>query len=216
MKRITTSFTTLAIVAAIGALAPAGASAKTALTLRTAAGPLSGASWPGGAPILGGGSLTLESAIGKVECPSSFIEGNLRSNGAASDLAELGPGLQGWSVSGTCSSTMPGSSSAEVEFDSYMATVLKKSGKGDIEAYEDSNIIRMDLDRGPSDRCSYERNSKVADTFTPGAAGHPVPVVLSIAQQSLKGEKGKTPCPTLKLSASYALTSEGETVESEL
>ncbi len=216
---VSASLSLIAVLAVSGGVV-ASASAKSTLTLVTAKGPLVAGEWPGGARIEGTGSLVFAGSSGSFECSASSILGNLRSNGGKDDLEELvyeGVRAEGGGGPGECLSTMPGSSSAELYFyGDYLATEFKTSGKGAIVPYEDGHIIRLDIDV-PGGGCDYASH-KVADKFTPGTAGHPVPVVLAISKQTFKleGTTGVVCQKSLKLSGSFALTAEGETLESEL
>jgi hypothetical protein len=209
----------IAVLAVSGGFA-GSASAKSTLTLLTAKGPLAAGEWPGGARIEGTGSLVFAGTSGSFECSASSIQGNLRSNGGKDDLEELvyeGVRAEGGGGPGECASTVPGRSSAELDFyGDYLATEFKTSGKGAIVPYEDGHIIRLDIYL-PGGGCDYESH-KVAVKFTPGAAGRPAPVVLAISKQTFKleGSTGATCQKSLKLSGSFALTAEGEVLESEL
>jgi hypothetical protein len=216
---VSASLSLIAALAVSGGVA-VSASAKSTLTLVTAKGPLATGEWPGGARIEGAGSLVFAGKSGSFECSTSSIEGNLRSNGGKDDLEELvyeGVRAEGGGGLGECASTVPGDSSAELDFyGDYLATEFKTSGKGAIVPYEDSQIIRLDVYL-PGGGCDYESH-KVAVKFTPGTAGHPAPVVLAISKQTFKleGTTGVACQKSLKLSGDLALSSEGETLESEL
>lgn len=216
MKRMRIMGLSLVAVFAMAAVFAGTASAKGVLTLSTAAGPLAA-----GAPITASSSnLVFHTEAGNLECTSNVIEGTVSNNGAAKDLgsitSESSTGEIGFGSA--CNTTTPFGPAAVAssnlpwpdEFSAKGTNAVKK-GAGKV-AFTSTFILA----EGAS--CTYE-SSKVSSTFVPGAAGSPVAVELTTTKQVFKiNKKTSNPaCPkTGELSGTWAVTSAGETVSSEL
>lgn len=200
---------------AISAVLAGSAAAKSVLIARTAAGVI-----PVGAEIKASSSdLVFHTEAGNLECTSNVLTGTLGNNESAKDKGtvteESSTGEIGFGPA--CNTTTPfGPADIEssgfpwpVEFSAKGLATVKGSKK---VAFKSTFILA----EGAS--CTYEA-SKVKSTFTPGAAGSPVPVELTTTKQVFKVNKGVSnpACPKSgELSGHFTMSSGGETVLSEL
>ncbi len=218
MKRLSIMALGLLAALAIGATLASGASAMTYLDLRTAGGVLAA----GSSLTATSSNLVLATGAGNVECSSTEMNGKLTLNAKAIDAGTL----EGWSSKGEeggggCHTTTSfGPAAVEVRYAPFPIT-FKLSGKGTIKATGgDLTTFRLSLffyDNIPSFACYYE-GAKIAYTLTPGGVGHPVALTPAVSEQKFKlGKPANSNCPKeVKMSASFAMSSGGETLETEM
>lgn len=212
-------------VAALGAAAICAASASAAghLIIRTAKGPL-GTAPRGhlGGIIEGSGSFEFETSAGTVECAHAGLEtfppsdeggGGLRVNDKSKDKAELG-----WQFEqgGKCTADLAfGGGLGRVHLAGPVGYYFTSAGHGGIEPPGNKEESFVGFGFLDGEGCGYY--AKLKFTFTPGATGHPAPMVLTVDQKFKSEAEPSKPCPkTGVLKGSFALTSAGETLESEL
>jgi len=179
-----------------------GRAAVSGLNLSTAKGPLAA-----GAELRASSSnVRFVSEVGIAECEENTLAGVLANNGASKDVATIAEATFSGNYEG-----VPGA--CKSEFGGTVRTnhlpwgaVLASSGKGELAGKPISVTAVF-----PGLECTYETGAIKALNSIRG------PVTLTIANQALKAVAGSsTFCPKLaQINGTFALTSEGETVEAE-
>jgi hypothetical protein len=214
MRYIKTVGLLLMAALAVSAALAAGASAKTVLIGKTAKGPLV----KGDELKASSANLKFVTSAGNLECTSNVLTGTVEVNESKKDKGKI---------------TEESSTGNEAEKDCKTTTVL---GRTKIEAKgfpwpaefttKGVNTVkgtkkvafRSIFPEAGNVECIFE-SSKVTSSFTVGAHGKPVPAEITTTNQVFKlSKKGSNAaCPKEgKLSGTFAITSNGEVVETEL
>jgi hypothetical protein len=213
MKHIRTVGLWLAAMLVICAALATGASAKTVLIGRTAKGPLQ----KGDELKASSSNLKFVTSAGNLECTSNILTGTVTLNEAPKDKGTITEeSSTGNEAEGDCkTTTVLGRTKIEAkgfpwptEFTTKGANTVKGTKRVEFKSVfpEAGNI-----------ECTFE-SAKVSSKFTVGAPGKPVPTEITTSNQLFKLKKGSnSACPKEgKLSGTFAVTSKGEVVESEL
>jgi hypothetical protein len=214
MKQIRTVGLLLMALLAIGAALASSASAKTVLIGRTAKGPLA----KGAELKASSTNLKFVTSAGNLECTSNVLTGTVSVNEAAKDKGTI---------------TEESSTGNEAEKDCKTTTVLGRTkikaegfpwptefttkGVNTVKGTK-KVAFRSIFPEASNVECIFE-SSKVTSSFTVGAHGKPVPAEITTTNQVFKlSKKGSNAaCPKEgKLSGTFAITSNGEVVETEL
>ena len=199
------------------ALLPSSALAGAKVTLSTVKGPLAA-----GAELSASSSnLIFVTSVGNVECTNNVLEGRASSNAMAKDKTEVIRASSTGSVTTSdgehlCRTTSPLFKSTTVTW-GHFPWAAQLTNKGAIDVKGTGKILYTVA--VPEDTtCAYEA-AKLAGSFSPGAAGSPKPVEITLESQRFKLNKkiSGNICPKEgKMDGSFELTSEGEAVDSEL
>jgi hypothetical protein len=218
MRSIRTLGITLLALCALGALMVSSAAAvkeKPVLKLSTKGKGLLSA----GAEVKASSSnLVFVTSAGNLECTENVLNGTLTNNAAKKDKASVtSEKSSGKEAEGDCkTSTVLGRTKIKAG-DFPWTQELATSGKGTTKGTK-KVLFESVFPEADNIVCIFEA-SKVADTFSPGAAGSPRPLTLTVANQVFKRSKkgSNAACPKEgKLSGSFEVTSGGEAIEAEL
>jgi hypothetical protein len=167
---------------------------KKKLNLSTAAGLVGD-----GATIFGAISrLVVHSGLGEIECASSVLTGDVTTNeGTKKDTGSF-------SELSSCPGIESGDFPWTIEF--------KTEGKTEIRGTDEMLVA--------AGECQFA-SKKVKGAFTPGKAGEPIPLDVTISEQKFKlkskSKENEAKCgKEAKLSGTLTFTSQGETVEDEV
>jgi hypothetical protein len=206
MRRSWVAVSMVAAVLAVSVSAAAGSSTPKNLTASTAKGPLVAGQEVKGVST----NLTFVTAAGNLECSSNVIVGTEKTNGAKTIEGTITEeSSTGEEPGHKCKTTTP-LGAAEIKATGF-PWPTKFSYKGVNEVKGTKKVSFTSVFSGGV-TCTFEA-SKVKSTFTIGG-----PARIHTNNQVFKTSKTSNPaCPKEgKLSGEWTLTSDGETVESEL
>jgi hypothetical protein len=212
MKRISVIALTIAALFAMMAVLASGASAAkkpTNLTLKTAKGELAS-----GANIKAESTnLVFTTSAGNLECSKNSIEGKVGSNSTKKDKGEIETESSTGSEtvegkSGACKTTTPLGSTIITTSHLPWEAIFTDKGVNEVKGKKVSFTSHF----SGGIECTFEA-SKVKSTFNIGGA-----TTITTSKQKFKLAKGSNAaCPKEgTLTGTWAVTSGGETVESEL
>lgn len=181
--------------------------AKAGLTLKTAKGAVT----TGQEIKAESTNLIFETSVGNLECSKNVISGPAGNNGSSKDKGSItAESSTGGEAGGACKTTTPlGAATITVE---HLPWEDIFTSKGVNEA-KGKKVTFVSSFEGGSVKCTFEA-SKVKSTFNIGGA-----VTITTSKQKFKANKKSSgsACPKEgTLTGTWAVTSGGETVESEV
>ena len=185
MKRIKLTGLVLVAMVAAGAVLAGGASATTVLIARDPAGVI-----PAGTHMLATShNLVTVTSAGNLECETDELEQVVLNNSAVKDKGTTEAGMSRnfgtyLGIPGACKTSAAGPAiitTSNFPWPEEFTTKGTAVTKGTKKVAFTSEFLAL----APPNKCTFE-DAKITSTFTPGAKGSPIPVVLTTAGAKFK------------------------------
>jgi hypothetical protein len=202
----------LMAIFAVAAVFAGSASAKTVLTLKTAAGPIA----PGSGIEAFSSDLTFTTEAGKLECTKNKLDGILETNGAAKDKGKITTESstgEGTGFGTACKTSTPFGPTTIAPSGLPWPTEFNTKGVATVKGTKKVTFTSTFVAAPGEPKCTYEA-AKVLSAFN-ATAGSGV-ITLTTTEQLFKKNKktSNEACPaTGKLNGTFKVFSGGEAVE---